>query len=109
MRFEPFGVRQSHGGWAKRGEAFGIEFQDRGAFHEIENRQTRGESGAPRRGEHVVGACNIIANHLRRVAPDEDRAGIVNPRGKFFRVRRRNLKMLWRETVGKGGRLIENS
>ncbi len=36
-------------------------------------------SRAARGRQHVVGARDVVADHLRRVRPKEDRAGIANP------------------------------
>ena len=46
-----------------------VELQDRCALHEVEHAEARGEARAARRRQHVVGAGDIVADHLRRVRP----------------------------------------
>ena len=86
-----------------------VELQDRGALHEVEHAEARGEAGAARRRQHVVGARHVVADHLRRVRAEEDGAGIADARGERFRVARRDLEVLGGDAVGERGRLVERA
>src|SRR6476661_4599211 len=76
MGFEPLGARQGHGGGPERAQAIGVKLEDRGALHEVEHAEARGEAGAPRRGKDVVRPRHIVADHLGRVTAEKDRAGV---------------------------------
>ena len=88
-------------------KARGVELQDRGALHEIEHGEARGEARAARRRQHVVRAADIVADHLGRVAAEKDRAGIADAPRKRFGVVGGDLEMLRREAVDQRRRLVE--
>ena len=64
---------------------------------------------AARRRQHVVGARDVVADHLRRMRAEEDRAGIADAVGELLRLARRDLQMLGRDAVGKRRRLVERA
>ena len=103
----PSASAESHGGGSERGEARGVELQRGRALHEVEHAKPRGVAGAARRGQHVVRAGHIIADHLRRVAADKDGAGVVDACGERIGVTGGDLQMLGREPVGERRRLVE--
>ena len=76
-----------------------VELQDRGALHEVEHREARGEARRARGRQHVVRAGDIVADHLRRMPPEEDRAGIADSCGERLRVGDGELEMLRRDAV----------
>src|SRR5581483_10681196 len=78
MRLEPLGAGERHGGGGEARQRVRAEPQDRRALHEVEHAQARGEAGAARRRQHVVGAGHIVADHLRRVPPEEDGARVAD-------------------------------
>ena len=78
------------------------ELQHRGALHEVEHRQARREARRARGRQHVVGAADIVADDLRRVAAEEDRAGIAHAREEAFGVGDGELDMLGRDAVDEG-------
>ena len=69
-------------------QLLGAELEDRGALHEVEHRQARREARRAGGRQHVVGAADIVADHLRRVAAEEDRAGIADAATGSLRRRR---------------------
>ena len=77
----------------------GVELQERRALHEVEDGKPRGEARRARRRQHVVGAGDVVADHLRRMASDEDRAGIADSPAAAPRDRRRQLEMLRRDAI----------
>ena len=99
MRVEPFGLGQSHGSRRELPQLLGAELEERRAFHEVEH----GEAGRkPRRAcgrQHVVGAADIVADRFRRVASDEDRAGIADAGEEVLGVVERQLDMLGCDAV----------
>ena len=74
-------------------------FEDRGALHEIEHAEARGEARRARRRQHMVGAGDIIAYRLRRIGADEDRAGVADPRGQILGVFAGDFQMLGGDAV----------
>jgi hypothetical protein len=81
VRVEPFGGAEHDRGAAERAQLLRPAFEDRGALHEIEHAEAGGEPRRPRRRQDVVRAGDIIADRLRRVRADEDRAFTgTNPR-----------------------------
>src|SRR3954467_4103710 len=67
MRVEPLGLRERDRGRCELGQRRRIAAKDRGALHEIEHAQTRGEARRPGGRQNVVRATDIVADRLRRV------------------------------------------
>src|SRR5690349_1714988 len=67
VRVETFRGRERHSGFAQRRERGRIAAEDRGAFHEVENAEARGEARRARGRQDVVAAADIVADRLRRV------------------------------------------
>ena len=65
-----------------RASCSGAAFEDRGALHEVEHAEARREARRARGRQHVVGAGDIVADRLRRVRAEEDRAGIADFAGE---------------------------
>jgi hypothetical protein len=107
MGIEPLGAGERHGRRAKRLQAIGIELEKRGALHKVQHTEAGSKAGAARGRQHVIGAGDVIADHLRRIAPDEDGAGIVYARGECIGVFGGDLQMLGRKAIGQGRRLVE--
>src|SRR5690606_29267126 len=74
MGLEALFPGQGDGGRPDAGEAGGIAGDDRAALQEIEHAEAGGEARAACRRQDVVGSGHVIAERLRRVAPEEDRA-----------------------------------
>ena len=107
MRVEPFGLGQRDRRRRQRRNCSGAELQDRGALHEIEHRQAGREARRARRRQHVVGAADIVADRLRRVAAEEDRAGIADPGQERLGVVDGELDMLGGDAVDQRHGLVE--
>ena len=88
MRVEPFGLGQRDRRRREAPQLLGAELEDRGALHEVEHRQAGREARRARGRQHVVGAADIVADRLRRVAAEEDRAGIADAATGSLRRRR---------------------
>ena len=74
-------------------------FQDRGSLHEVKYAKARREAGGARRRQHVIGAADIIADGLGRMAAEEDGPGIADLGGEFIRVLGLDFEMLGRQPV----------
>ncbi len=85
---------------ASAASALRVELQERRALHEVEHAETRGEACAARRRQHVVGAGDVIADHLRRLRTDEYGAGIADALAHGFGVDGGDLEMLGSDAVG---------
>ena len=109
MRFEPLGAGQRHGGGRQRGERLGVELQERRALHEVEHAEAGGEAGAARRRQHVVGAGDVVADHLGRVRAEEDGAGIADALAQGFGIGGGDLEVLGGDAVGERRRLVERT
>ncbi len=53
-------------------------FQHRGALHEVEHAEAGRKPRRARRRQHMVGAADVIADRLRRMGAEENRAGIAD-------------------------------
>ena len=82
MRVEPFGFAERDRGRAERAQLLGPAFEDRGALHEIEHAEPGREARRARGRQHVVRAADIVADRLRRMRAEEDRAGIADAAGE---------------------------
>ena len=106
MTFEPLRAPERDRCRAERPQAVGAAFQDRGSLHEVKYAETRGETGGAGRRQHVIGPAHIIADGLRRMASEEDRAGIADLGRKLVGILGLDLQMLGREPVDeRNGRL----
>ena len=85
---------------AERRERLAVELEDRGALHEVEHAEARGEAGAARGRQHVVGARHVVADHLGRVGAEEDRAGVADAGGQRFGIAGGDLEVLGGDAVG---------
>ena len=86
----------------------GPAFEDRGALHEVEHAEARREARRARGRQHVVGAADVVADRLRRVGAEEDRAGVADLRRPAASASARlDLEMLGRERVDQRHRLVE--
>ena len=98
---------QRHRRRSQRAQLVRPAFQDRGPLHEIEHAEARREPRRARRRQHVVGAADIVADRLRRVGPEEDRAGIADLRGKRFRIRGHDFQMLGGDRIRERHGVVE--
>ena len=71
----------------------------RSPFHEVEDREARRVPGAARGGEHMARARHVVAHRFRRVATEEDRAGVAHGARQQVGIRHRELEMLGRDSV----------
>src|SRR5271166_5697947 len=78
VRVERFGLAQRDGGRTQNGERASVALDEGGPLHEIEDAEARREPRRARGRQDVVRAADIVADRLRRVRPDEDRAGVVD-------------------------------
>src|ERR1700731_66835 len=62
----------------ERGKLLGAAFENRGALHEVEHAEARGKPRRARGRQHVVRARHIIADRLRRMGAEKDRAGVAD-------------------------------
>ena len=92
---------------AERPQSVRIAFQDRGSLHEVKHAEARGETGRAGRGQDVVRTAHIIADGLRRVAAEEDRAGIADLGRELLRILRLDFEMLGRQPVDQGNGVLE--
>ncbi len=82
-----------------------VEFQKRGALHEIEDAKPRGEARRPRGRQNVIRPAGIIAHGFRRVMADEDRTGIAVCRDHGFRLLAGKFEVLGGERIHQSGAL----
>ena len=94
-------------GPASAGKAAGVAADDRGALEEVVDRQARREARRAAGGQHVVGAGHIVADGLRGVAAEEDRAGVAHPVGQPLGLVHRELDVLGRDAVDQAGRVVQ--
>ncbi len=103
----PSARAERDGGAGERAQLLRAAFEDRGALHEVEHAEPGRETRRTRRRQHVVGAGDIIADRLRRVGADEDRAGIADARGEALGIGGGDFQMLGRDRVDQRHRLVE--
>src|SRR5260221_9065401 len=90
-----------HRGNASQRLARGLRHaDDAGALLEIVDAKRRGEAGATRCGEHVIGARAVVADRLRAVAAEENGARVLDPGQPARRLGHAELEMLWRDAAG---------
>src|SRR5579872_1764917 len=82
VRVEPLRLGEADRRRGDGGEARRVATDDRRALHEVENAEPGGEAGAARGRQDMVGARDVIANRLGRVAAEKDRAGMPHPGGQ---------------------------
>ena len=92
MGIETLGLAYRHGRRPQRPKLLWPAPQDRRSLHEVKHAEAGREPRRARRRQHVVGAADIIANRLRRVGTEKDRASISDPRGEAFRIEVRLTK-----------------
>ena len=109
VRVEALGGRQRHGGGRQGCQRAPVELEDRGALHEVEHAEPRGEAGAAGGRQHVVGARHVVADHLRRMRAQEDGAGIADACGELLGVAGGDLEMLGGDAVGKARGLVQGA
>src|SRR6478735_8190742 len=78
----------------ERPQALRCASEDRRPLHEVENPEARGEPGRTGGRQDVVGTADIVADRLRGVRPEEDRAGVAHLRGERLRILRLDLEVL---------------
>src|SRR4051812_2342294 len=78
VRGQAFAVSELGSYFPELGRALPRNADEARALLEIVDAERRRESRAARGREHVVGTCAVIADRLRRVAADEDRAGMAD-------------------------------
>src|SRR5215471_11912196 len=100
MRLEALGAGERHGGWGEACKSTLVKTQNRGALHEVEHTQARGETSTARRRQHVVGARHIVADHFGCVGAQEDRPRVTDPLRNALRIRGGDLDMLGSDAVG---------
>ena len=71
-----------------------VVVDDVDAAQERLHRQAAAVAGAAAGGQHVVGAGDVVAEADRRERPDEDGAGVADPRGDRGRVAGLDLQVL---------------
>src|SRR5271156_5583593 len=76
MGLERFGFTERYGRGPERRERLRVAFEDRGALHEVEHAETRGEPGRARGRQDMVRAADVVADRLGGKRPKEDRASI---------------------------------
>ena len=76
VRVEALGLGQRQRRRAERGQRLRRAGHDRGALQEVGDAEAAREARRARGRQHVVGAGDIVADRLGRVAADEDRAGM---------------------------------
>ena len=81
-------------------QLLGVKPQDRGALHIVEHAEAGGEARRAGGRQHMVGAADIVADDLGRMAANENRAGIADLGDHRFRVGKRQLEMLGGNAVG---------
>src|SRR5690554_7721709 len=59
-----------------------------GSLLEVIDAQRRREASRAGRGQHVVGACAVVAERLRSIVAEEDGAGVADPVRPAFRTAR---------------------
>ena len=64
-------------------------------------------AGPPAGGQHVVPAGRVVARRHRRPGPDEDGAGVANPRRELLRLLAEQHEVLRRELLHAGERALE--
>ena len=79
MGAEAFGVGEGSGVGAEGGEAGGGVALDGDDLEEVEDGETAANAAVASGWEDVVGAGDVVAERLRGVRADEDRAGIFDP------------------------------
>ena len=104
---KPLRRSERDGGVGKRAQLLRAAFEDRGAFHEVEHAEAGGEARRARGRQHVVRAGHIVADRLRRMRADENRAGIADAPGEAVGVRRCDFQMLRRDRVDQRHRFVE--
>ena len=75
---EAFCFGQGDGGGADLGQTFGVASGEAGALQEIMYREAGGEARTAGSRQHMVGAGNIVTGGFRRVAAEEDGAGMFD-------------------------------
>ena len=73
---QAFGLGEAFCGGADGLQRLGGHLGQRGALHEVEDREAGGEAGRAGGGQDVVRPADVIADGLGRVGPKEDRAGM---------------------------------
>jgi len=99
VRIETFGLAERNGGGRQRLQLLRATFKDGGALHEVEHAQPRGEARRACRRQHMIRACDIVANRLRGVRADENRTGIADAARQFIGPRARDFDVLRRERI----------
>src|SRR5208282_1124801 len=69
VRLEPLGLAERHRRGTQNPERLGVALEQRGALHEVEDAQARGETRRSRGRQDVVRAADVIADRLGRLGP----------------------------------------
>ena len=99
MPLEQLGLAERDRWRPKDRERSRVALQHGSALHEIEHSESRGETRRARSRQHMIGAADVIADRLRRMRPEEDRASVVDFRRKRLGVARHDLEVLRSEPL----------
>src|SRR6266566_6066733 len=72
---------------------------DARAFQKIRHAERRKKPRGPVRRQHVARSCKVIADHGRRVSPDENGAGVLDIVGNVLRFGHEHFNVLRRDVV----------
>ena len=91
----------------RRAKLLPVAAEQRGALEEVVDGEPGGEAGGAAGRQDVVRPADIVADHLGRVGPEEDRAGVPDLPGQRLRPRADQLEMLRRQRIDQLGRLLD--
>ena len=102
MGFKPLPFRKQRRALSQHRRPLGGKADKRASLLEIINAQGRGKACRAKGREDVARPREIISQHFRRMAPEENGASVTNIRQQRLRVIHGKLKVLWGDAINEG-------
>ena len=88
MRIQPLGTRKFDRRRTKRAQLLHTELQDGGSLHKSSTERPDENRAERAVGQYMVGAADIVADHLGRITAKEHRPGVAHRRQESLPDRR---------------------